>query len=89
MDAASIRVMTPKFVESIWQGEINQLVIDFFDDGKKQGYVSQELSQEAISAFYEILRRGISSSPILKERMGANPKLAHDLIRLFAYGLNG
>lgn len=77
-----------RFFESIWQREVNQLAIDFFEEGKRQGYVSQELSQEAILAYYEILRRGIfaSSSLVNAEH---NVKLMRELMSLFLYGLVG
>ena len=77
-----------RFFESIWQREVNQLAIDFFDEGKRQGYVSRELSQEAILSYYEILRRGIfaSSSLVNTEH---NVKLMRELMSLFLYGLVG
>ena len=77
-----------RFFESIWQREVNQLAIDFFDEGKRQGYVSRELSQEAILSYYEILRRGIfaSSSLVNTEH---NAKLMRELMSLFLYGLVG
>ncbi|MFC1926588.1 TetR/AcrR family transcriptional regulator [Chloroflexota bacterium] len=76
------------FIDSIWQRDINQLVIEFFDEGKRQGYVDQELSSEAILVYYEILRRGLSaSSDLLKIEHDA--ELMHQLMSLFTYGLVG
>jgi len=58
------------------------------EEGKRQGYVSHELSQEAILAYYEILRRGIfaTSSLVNTEH---NVKLMRELMSLFLYGLVG
>jgi AcrR family transcriptional regulator len=78
-----------QFVESIWQGEITQLLIDLFEDGRKQGYISPDLSQEAILAYYEIFRRGMFSSPHIQAKLENNPKFMRELISVFAYGLNG
>jgi len=77
------------FVESMWQGEINQLLIDLFEDGKKQGYVGSELSPEAILTYFEIIRLGMYNSPHIRAKLGNNPKLARELISVFTYGLNG
>lgn len=78
-----------QFVASIWQGEINQLLIDLFADGKKQGYISLDLSQEAILTYYEILRQGMYNSPHVQAKLENNPKLIRELISVFTYGLNG
>lgn len=78
-----------QFVESMWQGEINQLLIELFEDGRRQGYISPDLSQEAILTYYEIFRQGIYNSPHIQARMEQNPKLVRELISVFTYGLNG
>jgi len=77
-----------QFVESLWQREVNQLTIDFFEEGKRQGYVNSELSQEAILVYYEILRRGIFASSGLTNTEH-NVKLMRELMSLFVYGLMG
>ena len=78
-----------QFVESIWQGEVNQLLIDLFEDGRKQGYISPDLSQEAILTYYEIFRQGMFNSPHVQAKLEQNPKLVRELISVFTYGLNG
>ena len=78
-----------QFVESIWQGEINQLLIDLFEDGRKQGYISPDLSQEAVLTYYEIIRQGMYNSPQIKAKLEHNPTLIRELISAFTYGLNG
>ena len=78
-----------QFVESMWQGEINQLLIELFEDGRKQGYISPDLSQEAILTYYEIFRQGLYNSPHIQARMEQNPALTKELISVFTYGLNG
>ncbi|NIO10208.1 MAG: TetR family transcriptional regulator, partial [Deltaproteobacteria bacterium] len=78
-----------QFVESIWQEGVNQLLIDLFEDGRKQGYISPHLSQEAILTYYEIFRQGMFNSPKVQAKLEKNPKLARELISVFTYGLNG
>lgn len=77
-----------RFIESMWQREVNQMVLDFFEEGKRQGYVDRGLSEEAILAYYGILRRGIlANSDLLNTEHSA--ELMRELMSLFAYGLDG
>ena len=78
-----------RFVESVWQGEVTQMLTDLFEDGRRQGYISNNLSQEAILLYYEIFRQGMSNSPHIQAKLEHNPKLIRELISAFTYGLNG
>lgn len=78
-----------QFIESIWQKEVNHLTVDFFDEGKKQGYIDSRLPQEAILVYFEILRKGIYASSNLLENMERNTKLVSDIVSLVHYGLRG
>ena len=78
-----------QFIKTIWQQEVNQLMIDFFEDGKKQGYVNPELSPEAPLLYFEILRKGIFASSNLIANTESSEKLMRDLISLSLYGLVG
>jgi len=78
-----------QFVESMWRGEVDQMLIDLFEDGRKQGYISPDISQEAILTYYEIFRQGIYNSPHIQANLEHNPKLIRELISVFTYGLNG
>lgn len=80
---------TQQFIETTWQQEVNQLMIDFFEEGKKQGYINPELSLEAILLYLEVLRRGISASSGLIAKTENSEKLMRDLISLSLYGLVG
>ena len=78
-----------QFIEYIWQKEVNQLMIDLFEEGKKQGYIDRKLSKEAIMLYLDIMRQGVYNSPGLPDKIKSNPKLVRDLTSLFIYGLNG
>lgn len=78
-----------QFLESVWQGEVNQIIIDLFEDGKRQGYITHNLSQEAILLYYEISRQGMYHSPHIQAKLEHNPKLIRELVSAFTYGLNG
>jgi len=78
-----------QFVESIWQREVNQLMLDLFDEGKKQGYIDRKLSRRAFMLYMDIMRQGVFNNPGLPEEIKRNPKLVRELTSLFIYGLNG
>lgn len=77
-----------EFVGSTWQQEVNQLTLDLFNEGKREGYVNHELSDKAILAFNEILRRGILASSNISN-IDQDVQLRRDLMILFRYGLKG
>lgn len=80
---------TQQFIETIWQQEVNKLMINFFEEGKKQGYINPELSLEAILLYLEVLRKGIFASSGLIAKTENSEKLMRDLISLSLYGLVG
>ena len=80
---------TQQFIETTWRQEVNKLMIDFFEEGKKQGYINPELSLEAILLYLEVLRKGIFASSGLIAKTGSSEKLMRDLISLSIYGLVG
>ena len=79
----------PEFVESFWQNEIKQLMLDFIEDGKTQGIINDNLSPESLLLYFEILRKGVVASSFVTLDTAQNQKMGKDLIRLFTYGLNG
>lgn len=78
-----------RWFESLWQQDINQLTIDLVQDGKKNGYISPERSQEALILYLEILRRGILASSDLLTNLDPNSGLLRELNLLFIYGMMG
>ena len=78
-----------QFIESLWQKEINQLTLDFIEDGQKLGHINQELSHEAILAYFEILRKGIFASSGLLSNTAHKAESTRDLVSLIHYGLMG
>jgi len=77
------------YIESLWQKEINQLTLDFIEEGQRLDYINQELSHEAILAYFEILRKGIFAISGLLENTAHNVEFARDLVYLIHYGLMG
>ncbi|HET7615306.1 MAG TPA: hypothetical protein VFK27_00020, partial [Bacillales bacterium] len=60
-------------------------LIEFFDQGRKEGYVNPDISNEALIAYMNIFKDGFRPD-ILNDRE-QNPRLAKEMITLFFYGL--
>ncbi|MFC2021942.1 TetR/AcrR family transcriptional regulator [Chloroflexota bacterium] len=78
-----------QLVDSVSRVEITPYVIEFYEEGKRQGYINPELSTETIMRFSEITRRGMAAESSLSEDPEYNRKLLQELIPLYLYGLMG
>ena len=78
-----------QFIESIYRNEINQRMLDFFEEGKKQGYVNRELSQEAILVYTDIFRRGVMASYDILADSEHYERLVKELMSIYLYGVIG
>jgi len=78
-----------QFVESMYQREINQRLLNFFEEGKRTGYVNPEISHESILIYTEGVRNGIVSKLKLSADTDHNAKLLRELMSLYLYGVMG
>jgi AcrR family transcriptional regulator len=78
-----------KFVENALQQGGYQMTLDLFEEGKREGYVNTELSQETLIVYLEILRKGISANLNLMTNTESYTDLVRELNHLFLYGLVG
>jgi AcrR family transcriptional regulator len=76
-------------VDSEYLTKIRQMVINFYEEGKRQGYVNPELSTETIMRYMLIVRSGMAAESILSEDPGHNRKMIQELTPLFLYGIMG
>ena len=76
-------------VDSVYLTEIKQVVINFYEEGKRQGYVNPELSTETIMRYSFIVRSGMAAESILSEDPEHNRKMIQELAPLFLYGIMG
>ena len=78
-----------QFINSIWERKVNRLMIDFFEEGKRQGYINPELSQEIILLYTEIFRQGLMAHPGLFAAPEHNVRLIRELSSVYLYGVMG
>jgi len=76
-------------VDSAYMAEIMPVVIDFYEEGKQQGYVNPELSTENIIRYMLIVRSGMAAESVLSEDPEYNRKVMQELAPLFLYGIMG
>lgn len=78
-----------QFIDSVYLVEIRQTLNDFYEQGKRQGYISQELSAETLILYSEIMRKGMAAESSLSKDPERNLKLLQELIPLYLYGILG
>jgi len=78
-----------QYIDSVYMVEIRQAINDFYEEGKRQGYVNPELSTETIMRYILIVRSGMAAESILSEDPEHNRKMMQELTPLFLYGIMG
>ena len=76
-------------VDSFYLTEMRQMIIDFYEEGKRQGYVNPKLSTETIMRYLLIVRSGMAAESVLSEDAEHNLQLIQELTPLFLYGIMG
>ncbi|MFC1983594.1 TetR/AcrR family transcriptional regulator [Chloroflexota bacterium] len=76
-------------VDSVYLAEIRQMIINFYEEGRRQGYVNPELSTETIVRYMLIVRSGMAAESTLSEDPEHNRKMMQELAPLFLYGIMG
>ncbi|MFC1899695.1 TetR/AcrR family transcriptional regulator [Chloroflexota bacterium] len=85
-------VSNPKvrqYVDSVYMKEMRQVIDDFYNLGKDQGYVDKELSTETLIRYSEIIRDGMAAESTLSADPERDAELFRELLPLFLYGILG
>jgi AcrR family transcriptional regulator len=69
--------------------EIENSLREFIKEGKEQGNLRADLSEEAVTAYIKFFRQGIGNNPAVRDRMKSDRKYSQDLFSLFMYGIRG
>jgi AcrR family transcriptional regulator len=69
--------------------EIEKSFRKFIKEGKEQGHLRPDLSDEAIITYIKFFQQGISNNPEIHNKVQRDPKLSDDLLSLFIYGISG
>jgi AcrR family transcriptional regulator len=75
-----------EFADEVNEKENKPMLLELIEDGKRQGYIEPDLSNEAIMMYLEILQESGSAFFRIINRSGANPDDAQELNRILFYG---
>ena len=76
-----------QFVNDLLERRLYDMMLSFFDEGKREGYIKPDLSNEAILFYLEMFQAFAYARPDLYARFKNEPRLLDDTWRLFLYGL--
>lgn len=75
-------------VRSAAQERMTDLMLGLVREGKQQGQVNRDLSEDALSVYFGVFM-DVFTSPELRSRFAQRPGLARELGELMLYGLSG
>jgi len=76
-----------QFMESMLQGQLNQLWTDLFHQGRRQGCIHPDVSQQAFMLYVQMMSRGAMAIPNLLPLLEQNTDLMQELGFLLLYGI--
>jgi AcrR family transcriptional regulator len=70
------------------RAEIEKSFREFLKEGREQGNIRADLSDDAIITYIKFFQQGIASNPEINKLMKNDKKFAQDLLSLFIFGLS-
>jgi AcrR family transcriptional regulator len=74
------------FIEEIYRTEVIPMWLEFFAEGKRQGYVDPSIDESSLIIYFDILRAGLASQSQLMKEWEKNMPVIEQLTRLMFYG---
>ena len=81
--------LSMKQSHALISAEIENSFREFIKDGKEQGNLRSDISDESIITYIKFFQQGISNNPGIRNKIHSDPKLSDDLLSLFMYGISG
>ncbi len=78
-----------QYVESLWQGDVVKMTLDLFEQGRQEGYVNTEISQNVLIMYLKIISDGFAANPELTAEIAQNPEGVRELNQILLYGMLG
>ncbi|MBN2075807.1 MAG: TetR/AcrR family transcriptional regulator [Dehalococcoidales bacterium] len=70
-----------------FEQEAMNMTLDLFKEGKREGYIGKDISEQTLIIYFDILKAGIASSTRLYNDEESYPRIVRELNELFLYGL--
>jgi len=74
------------FAAEIYEFENKPMLLELIEDGKRQGYIESDLSNEAIMMYLELFQASGSAFFRIVNAPGVNPDSVRDLTQILFYG---
>ncbi len=71
------------------RAEIETTFREFLKEGREQGSLRPDLSDDAIITYIRFFQQGIAGNPDINERMKHDKKFSQELLSLFVHGISG
>ena len=87
LDDAKIRSnpVLSRLVDSVAEKQF-ELFLELIAEGKRQGYLNPDLSDEAVRTYFGIIIQGMKADSQIHDKILHNPRLFHDLLLLILHG---
>lgn len=72
-------------IDSVTEKQFD-LFLELIAEGKRQGYLNSDLSEEAVRTYFGIIIQGMKTDSQIHNKILHNPKLFHDLLLLILHG---
>jgi AcrR family transcriptional regulator len=76
-----------RIVDEVYTSRNRQWLVDFFEEGKKRGYVYPDLSIDGVTRFSEIIRKGIAAEARESRDPMFMKNLLDEIAPLYLYGM--
>jgi AcrR family transcriptional regulator len=76
-------------VEAVYRTEIIPYMIEFWEEGKRQGYLNPDISTETIMRYSELVRNGLAAESVLSDDPDHNRRWLEEMAPIFLYGIRG
>lgn len=78
-----------QYVESMWQGDAVAMTLDLLEQGRDEGYVNAQTSQEVLMMYLKVVSDGFAANPELTAEIARNPESIRELNQILLYGMLG
>ncbi len=78
-----------QYVESMWQGDVVAMTLELLEQGRQEGYVNAQISQEILMMYLKVVSDGFAANPELIAATAQNPESVRELNQILLYGMLG
>ena len=79
--------VTQQSVYDEFEQEAIKITLDLFEEGKKEGFLSKDISEQTLVIYLDILKTGIAANSKLNTDEESYPRIVRELNELILYGL--